>query len=128
MPRRPRDIKYKHGRPKHIIDWNVVDKMLEGGADGTHIAARLGMHPDTLYDRCYEEKGSIFSAYAQEKRAKGDGNLHLKQYSEAMSGNITMLIWLGKQRLNQSEKKRIDVTSNGEKFVQAFLPFKEEDE
>jgi len=34
----------------------------------------------------------------------------------AMSGDKTMLVWLGKQRLGQTEKQQTDVTTGGEKL------------
>jgi hypothetical protein len=86
-----------------IIDWNLVDRWLEAGCSGTEIAAGLGVHPDTLYNRCQEERKTVFSAYAQQKRAKGDVMLHSKQFEISLTGNVPMLIWLGKQRLNQRE-------------------------
>lgn len=91
------------GHPGYEIDWNKVDYLLEAGCLGTQIAASLGISADTLYNHCMREKGVNFSAYLKEKRAKGDSSLHLKQYEMAMDGNTTMLLWLGKNRLNQKE-------------------------
>ena len=93
------------------IDWNEVNKYIECGAKGTEVASALGMHPDTLYKRCNEEHGMVYTAYSATKRQKGDLMLHAKQYQVAMNGNTTMLIWLGKQRLGQLEQPR-----NNEEF------------
>jgi hypothetical protein len=91
------------------IDWKAVDKMLAEGCIGTEIAATLGMHPDTLYDRVHEERGVNFSAYRAEKCAVGERILRSVQFDEAVRcRNITMLIWLGKQRLNQNDKQNIE--------------------
>jgi len=95
------------GRPKAIIDWEKVDKMLQAGCTGTEVAAALGYHPDTLYNACKRVHKMDFSAYSQAKRAHGDQLLRTAQYSKAMSGDTTMQIWLGKQRLGQSDKKEI---------------------
>lgn len=91
------------GHPGFNIDWNKIDFLLEAGCIGTQIAASLGISPDTLYNHCMKEKGVNFSAYLKEKRAKGDSFLHVKQYEMAQDGNVTMLLWLGKNRLNQKE-------------------------
>jgi len=92
------------GAPKKAIDWRFVDQMLIEGASGTQVAACLGINPDTLYKRCEDENNVNFSAYSQEKRSIGDRAIHAKQYEKAIQeGNPTLLIWLGKQRLGQSE-------------------------
>lgn len=95
------------GHPLLPINWEEVDKYLQAGCSGTQIAAIVGVSPDTLYRRCQEERGASFSVISQEKRAKGDGFLHAKQYSEAMKGDRGMLIWLGKQRLGQKDQQEI---------------------
>jgi len=95
--------KKKAGAKRKKIDWDLVDKYLEAGCTGTEIAARLGIGPDTLYDRCLEVKKTNFSLYLQEKRASGDVLLKVAQMKVATKGNTSMLIWLGKNRLGQSD-------------------------
>lgn len=92
------------GRPQAKIDWAVVDMMLEAGCKGTEIAARLGIYNETLYDACKREHSTDFSAYSQQKRESGDALLREKQMELAKTGNLGMLIWLGKQRLGQADK------------------------
>lgn len=108
MPRRP-----NAGRKEIKIDWKVVDGYLASGCTGTEIAAQLGFFPDTLYRRCVSEKKKQFADYAAEKRQKGDLMLKAKQFGVAMGGNTTMLVWLGKQRLNQSEQPKSKEEFNG---------------
>lgn len=103
MPRRPPEEKRPQGCPPIPIDWGNVDEWLEYGCKGPEISARLGISVDTLYDRTQTEKGVVFSQYASEKRAKGDNLLRELQFKSAKKGNITMQIWLGKQRLEQKE-------------------------
>lgn len=108
-----KQIKKSTGRTKCTIDWTLVDEYLEAGATGTSIAATLGIHPETLYDKVVKERNvAHFSDYLQEKRAKGDSNIHLWQYKSAKRGNIQMLIWLGKNRLGQKDKSPEEVASN----------------
>lgn len=97
-------------RPQIPIDWNVVDKWLEADCTGTQVAGMLGIHADTLYNRCQQDKGVTFTVYSNEKKSKGDAQLKIKQYSEAMGGDRGMLIWLGKQRLGQRENHDVNVT------------------
>ncbi len=93
------------GRPKADIDWNKVNKLLEAGCSGAEIAANFGINPATLYDRCQTDNGKMFSEYSQEKQSKGDSLLRKAQFDKALSGDNTMLVWLGKNRLNQRENK-----------------------
>jgi hypothetical protein len=92
------------GVNQYKLDWKVIDKFLVAGCSGVEIAAYIGVGQETIYDRCLKEKGVKFHEYVQEKRSKGDSLLKDKQFQIAMSGNTTMLIWLGKQRLDQKEK------------------------
>ena len=92
------------GRPKVDIDWDKVGKMLEAGATAEGIAATIGIDRSQLYRRCEADNNVVFTTFSQEKRAKGDELLRTKQFQVAMSGDKTMLIWLGKQRLGQAEK------------------------
>ena len=93
------------------IDWDKVDELLEAGCDGTQIAAFLGCHEDTLYNRCQEEKNLAFSAYKAQKRAKGDSALLTAQFEAAVKEKDRgMLIWLGKQRLGQTDKAQQEIS------------------
>ena len=105
MPRKKKEVVLPRGFPPKEIDWNVVDKLLVSGCNGVQIAAYLGIHPDTLYDRCQSDKGVVFSSYLQDKRAKGDAMIHAVQFDRAVKDkNIQMLMHLGKHRLNQKDK------------------------
>lgn len=94
----------KTGRPKAEIDWAEVDKYLKAQCDGVGIAAILGVYPDTLYNACERDHKTTFSAYSQLKKTEGKELLRQKQIEVAMGGDKTMLVWLGKQYLDQSDK------------------------
>lgn len=114
------------GRPKAEIDWNYVGKMLEAGAFAEGIAATIGIDRDTLYNRCKTDLNQDFSAFSQEKKAKGEELLRVAQFKQAIGGNTTMLIWLGKQRLGQTEKSQQEITGKDggpqEHSVKVILP------
>lgn len=103
MPRKPRPRTNPKHRPAKPINWDTVDHYLTSGCLGTEIAAMLDVHPDTLYERCIRENGMTFTAYSSSKRSRGDAIIRDKQYRLAEEGDKTMLVWLGKQRLGQSE-------------------------
>lgn len=113
MPRRKPEIKLPPHRPKLPISWEEVDQLLMSGLTGTEIAGFLGVCVDTLYDRCILEKRVPFSVYSLEKRKRGDGMIKAKQFSEAMKGDRTMLVWLGKNRLGQKENPQTQEEFNG---------------
>ena len=96
------------------INWSFVDSWLHAGADGVSIADAIGVHANTLYNRCKEEKCCDFCDYKAQKKAIGDDHLRVKQHEVAKSGNVQMLIHLGKQRLGQAD--RTDVTTQGERL------------
>lgn len=98
------------GRPKADIDWNKVDKYLQAQCDGVGIAGLLGIHPNTLYLACEDVHKISFSEYSAQKRGEGRELLRTKQFQAAMDGDKTMLVWLGKQYLNQREKSESNVS------------------
>jgi hypothetical protein len=104
------------GRPKASIDWKKVDKALEQGANGVQVAAMLGVHFNTLSLRCKEDNKCDFCDYLAQKRESGNQQLLGMQFEAAKEGSVPMLIWLGKQRLGQVDKKGVDHTTGGEKI------------
>jgi hypothetical protein len=101
----------KTGRPPVLWDeehWKRINAFLTSRADGATIARYYGVHPDTLYAKVVEKYGELygittFSAYAQLKKEEGCELLRRTQFDIAMGGNVSMLIWLGKQYLDQRD-------------------------
>lgn len=85
-------------RPKKEIDYSVVEKLAMMQCTQEEMASFLGISLRTFTrdEKCMElyEKGKL------------DGRITLRraQFQKASSGNTTMLIWLGKQYLNQKDK------------------------
>jgi len=102
------------GAPKAVINWREVDALLEAGCSGAEVASSIGLNKATIYDRCMKDNGIQFSKYSQQKREKGNSILRAKQYQVAIEdGDKTMLVWLGKNRLDQSDKKETKVDLSG---------------
>ena len=93
------------GRPEKPIDWKRVDELLEAGCHGTEICPHFDLTPERFYERVQQKYGVSFSIYSQGKKQKGDSCLRERQYLKALKGDNMMLIWLGKDRLNQQENK-----------------------
>ncbi len=105
------------GRKKIVINWARVNSALEAGANGVQVAAMLGISFDTLSRRIKEEKNAHFADYMRDKRESGNEKLLKAQYNLAIQENDrAMLIWLGKQRLNQSDKREVKQEFNGLNF------------
>ena len=94
----------KTGRTPAVIDWDTVGKLLEADCKTVDIARQLGVSEMTLYRRCKSDLNVSYVTFSQQKKMLGDNLLRAKQYQTAMSGNVTMQIWLGKQRLGQTDK------------------------
>ena len=90
-------------RPEKPIDWELVDKLLLAGCNGTQICPYFNMHYNTFYNRFQDHHGIGFSDYQCIKRSQGDSMLLTAQFDKAVSGDNTMLVWLGKNRLEQKE-------------------------
>jgi hypothetical protein len=86
----------KAGRQFIEIDEDKLEKLAALGLTNAECAAILGCSPDTL-ERNYKET----MAWGRSHR---DASLRRRQFEIALAGNPTMLIWLGKQYLGQSDK------------------------
>ena len=93
-------------RPRKEIDEDKLEQLASLGLSNGEIAAVLDCCPDTI-ERNYRKTLD----WGREKR---NASLRRKQYEIAIAGNPTMLIWLGKQFLGQSDKVQQEVTgANG---------------
>ena len=87
-----------------VIDWPKVDAMCQIQCTGEEIASVLGISYDTLERACKREKEKGCAEYIAEKKQGGKASLRRRQWQAAQDGNPTMLIWLGKQYLDQSDR------------------------
>ncbi len=102
------------------VDWTRVDELLEAGCLGTEIAAYYAMHPHTFYDKVANKYKMTFTEYLQQKRSKGNSILREAQYKKAVKKlDNSMLIWLGKQRLDQ--KENVNEMHVSDEIVKPFL-------
>lgn len=83
-------------RPKKEIDPKLVQDLAAIGCKTTDISRIVGVSVDTLDRR--------FAAEMEKGRANLRTSLRRWQLEAAKKGNVAMLIWLGKQYLEQTEK------------------------
>lgn len=82
------------------------DRITEWAAEAWRwpdISAELEISERTL--RRYKAVNPLLDRAYQKGVARMHQSLRSKQYKLAMAGNVTMLIWLGKNELEQSDKK-----------------------
>ncbi len=92
-------------RPKLQLDEKLIEKLATIHCPIKEIAAMLDCSVDTL-DRNYAD-------LIAKGREKGKSTLRRTQWNAAMSGNVVMMIWLGKQLLGQSDKMDKTITASG---------------
>jgi hypothetical protein len=90
-------------RPEKPVDWKKVEHLLMAGCKGTEIAPHFDMNVETFYRKVEETYKVGFTEYSRIKKDQGDSLLRAKQFEKALEKDNTMLIWLGKQRLDQKE-------------------------
>ena len=95
--------KKPHGNTKQL-DWEKLDAILQFGARLLDAQDILGLGRETIREKIKERFDMTFTEYRELRMSKMRMKLLQKQYDVAMSGNVTMLIWLGKQHLKQTEK------------------------
>ena len=99
--------KKKIGRPKFVIEYDMVKELARCACTVQEIASYLGCSTDTL------ERDAHFKEVYQEGLHHCRRSLRRVQYEAAMDGDRTMLVWLGKQLLGQKEKQETDMTIQG---------------
>ena len=105
----------KMGRPRKDINWDLFDELCKIQCTEEEICSVLGICIDTLNLRCEEKfgKGYTFSKVFEQKRKGGKSSLRRVQYQKALAGDTTMLVWLGKNLLDQKDKQEIDTNISG---------------
>ncbi len=99
--------KNKGGRPKIEIDLKQLEALAGLQCTDEEIAAVLGVSTDTIGRRKQEEDSSFAEVYKRGKE-KGKASLRRYQFEAAKKGNVTMMIWLGKQLLGQKDKSALE--------------------
>ena len=104
------------GRPAKKIDKKFFEKLCEIQCTEKEICSCFECCEDTLNAWCkknyFDDDGApmTFSDVFRQKREKGKASLRRAQIHAAENGNATMLIWLGKQYLDQKDEKTIEAS------------------
>jgi hypothetical protein len=108
-------------RSKIPVDPHLVEVLAGVGCTNTEIATITGCSSATI--------GRRFAKNLTKGRDDLKMRLRKKQLDLALAGDRTMLIWLGKQYLDQTEKQKIesDLNHHGTLNIQAMRAQIEED-
>ena len=86
-------------RPKAVIDTEAIKKLAQLHCTFDEIAHFCNVSTKTLQRR--------FVHTIKRGREMGKISLRRAQFEKALSGNVVMQIWLGKQHLDQRDKAEI---------------------
>jgi hypothetical protein len=100
-------------RPRKKFNPDVIEALAACCCTFDEIAAYIKCAPATVYRRMENPKSAFALAY-ERGRANGRATLRRKQYENALKGNSTMQIWLGKQILGQTDSPQVQMTINNE--------------
>jgi hypothetical protein len=96
------------GRPTADIEYDKLKALCQILCTGEECANILGMDYDTLNKGLEREGHGGFTDYLKKHGSEGKASLRRKQFKSAVEdGNVTMQIWLGKQILDQRDKKDV---------------------
>ena len=91
-------------RPKkYDIDTKQVEKLAAYGCTNTEIASFFGCSKDLI--------SKSYSTNVLKGKSSGKIRLRQLQWRSAERGNVPMLIWLGNQVLDQTDKKEIEMNT-----------------
>lgn len=92
------------GRPAIPIDKNQFESLCNLQCTLEEIAGFFKCCDDTINNWCKATYGDNFSGVYKIYSQNGKISLRREQFKLAQKGNASMLIWLGKQWLGQTEK------------------------
>lgn len=101
------------GRCRKILNSygiETIEKLASMQCTDEEMAAVLDITVDTL---CNENNRKAFSEAKKRGKEHGKASLRRLQYKQAEKGNVSMLIWLGKQYLGQRDVQEVQTADNG---------------
>lgn len=103
LPKKPRKdgTPKLSGKPPKILDATQIENMAALMCTMSEMAAHFDVSVDTL-ERNYAD-------VIKRGQERGKESLRRMQWKSAMSGNVTMQIWLGKQMLKQREPRDLAI-------------------
>ena len=94
----------KMGRPEKKIDQKLFENLCSIMCTEEEIAGIFECSIDTINNWCKKTYGCTFSDIYKNKSSKGKTSLRRWQFKAAEGGNVSMMIWLGKNLLGQRDQ------------------------
>ena len=104
--------KNKGGRPTKKIDRNIFEGMCRIQCTQQEMCDIFECDENTINAWCKRTYNMGFSEVFRQKRGQGKVSLRRMQWKACEAGNTSMLIWLGKNLLGQTDKQEIAQTTN----------------
>lgn len=117
MPRTYKPTGNPIGRPKIEVNKVEFEKLCAIQCTKQEIADWFRCSHDTIDRWCMKEYGEPFATIFEQKKSVGKISVRRRQFQVAEKGNTSMLIWLGKQYLGQSEKQEVAVSHNDDETL-----------
>lgn len=108
-------------RPRVEIDKKQFENLCKLQCTKEEIAGWFNVSDDTIERWCKREYKENFAVVFAQKRQAGKISVRRAQWHQAVdNGNVTMLIWLGKQMLCQTDKVEQNVTVEDDGLIEAL--------
>ena len=106
---RPKVRNRRPGRHPIPINWSFVSQAFQANATVEEVAAAVGITTQHLRRRIRAEIGVEPAAEIERMRQVGRLKLRMRQHASAIGSeaSVQMLVWLGKQRLGQTDKRAV---------------------
>ena len=104
------DSKRGRGRPKWKPNYEEVEKLYAQMCTDQDIADWFGVSRKTV--ERHNQNDEKFQSAKTKGMAHAKISIRGEQFKVAKKGNVSMLIWLGKQYLGQKEKQEVDHQSS----------------
>ncbi|MFA7334940.1 MAG: hypothetical protein WC130_11710 [Kiritimatiellia bacterium] len=92
----------------------LAEVAIESGATDNRLALYFGVDPKTMT--------ANYSKLLAQKRAERKIAIARAQYRRALKGDSTLLIWLGKVELEQTDKSQVEHTGEISAVVKFIMP------
>lgn len=120
MPRRKHHVTSPHpatkrsvGRPRKEVDLKLAADLVRIQCTADEVCGVLDVSPDTLDRRLKEAGWNNFADFYERHAAEGRASLRRDQFKAARKGNSSVLIWLGRQYLGQTDRREISGPDGG---------------
>lgn len=92
------------GRPPYEVDYKTLEGLCRIHCTGKECAAVLGVKYETLDAALKRDGEGGFRDYYKKNATYGKASLRRWQWKKAQEGNPALLIFLGKQHLDQTDR------------------------